>query len=119
MRPLRRGPRRSGLRRDELERVLSVPDGDKERCWLGRVRVRVYGGGVRGPCHVWLLTVPCGNVEWRWSLLLCAVRAGHLRDDIVGELPLQLFALRSRKVLYARGRHIADDVLDVPSRHVV
>ncbi len=37
---------RSGLRRNELERMRSVPAGDKERCRLRRVRVRVYRWGV-------------------------------------------------------------------------
>ena len=63
--------------------------------------------------------MPCWLVERRRSLLLCAVRAGDLRNDIGGKLSLQLFAVRCWNVLYACGRYIADNVLNVPPWHVV
>lgn len=66
-----------------------------------------------------MLAMPSGVVERRRRLRVCAVRAGDLRDDIGGKFPLQLFALRCRDVFYACGRHIADDVPNLPSRYVV
>lgn len=46
VRSVRRRQVCSGLWRNELERMRSVPAGDKERCRLRRVRVRVYRWGV-------------------------------------------------------------------------